>query len=117
MYILEWAVIKFNRFGRRQERIFGIDGEYCYNIVRERKDSRKMYVKTKRPIQSVLKAYICKDDFDDPTRFRVTWDNTDGSEPYEIEYTCQIDTDADNSEAAADAQEICDKLNYIIERM
>lgn len=111
---LEWAVIKTNRFGRRQERVFGIDGEFCYNIVMERKDSRKMYIKTKRPIQSVLKAYTCKNE-GNPTKFKVTWDNTDGSEPYEIEYSCQIDADA--SEAAADATEICEKLNYIIERI
>ena len=107
-------MIKRNRFGRRQERIFGIDGEFCYNIARERKNSAKMYVKTKRPIQSVLKAYTCKDE-GDPTRFRVLWDNSDGSEPYEIEYSCQID--ADVSEAAADAVEICEKLNYLIERI
>ena len=109
----EWAVIKRNRFGRRQERVFGIDGEFCYNIVRGRKDNHKMYVKTKRPLQSVLKAYTCKNE-GEPSRLRVTWDNTDGSEPYEIEY--EIDT-VDASEAAVDAAELCEKLNYLIERI
>ena len=41
----EWPIVKRNRFGRRQERIFGVDANFVYNIAKGRKASDRMYVK------------------------------------------------------------------------
>mmetsp|Transcript_1580 Transcript_1580/g.2401 ORF Transcript_1580/g.2401 Transcript_1580/m.2401 type:complete len:650 (-) Transcript_1580:272-2221(-) len=60
----QWNVVKINEFGRRQERIFGVDGLHLYNTKREAKNPLggcKKISSTYRPsrkISDILKTNI-----------------------------------------------------------
>ena len=103
----EWPVVKKNRFGRKQERIFGVDLNFVYNKKRDKKSSTgeiKIIVKSKKDISSVSKVMGIDSE---PMKFRVFWNSLDGSEPYELDYMCYSNRDAND---------IITKLNYILTR-
>jgi len=100
----EWNVVKKNRFGRKQERIFGVDGKKVYNGKRGTlgKGTAQRVQRAERDISSIVNVEILPSD--DKT-FRITW--RDDRDLYDIEYT--FDTSRECAEAVA-------KIRYIRNR-
>lgn len=95
----EWNVIKKNRFGRRQERVFGVDGEKVYNSKRADRFDRAAVQRAQRDLSAIMKIEYVDGD---PKSFRITWD--DDNAVYDIEYTC---------ESVQDCRQIVAKLEYL----
>lgn len=100
----EWNVVKKNRFGRKQERIFGVDGKKVYNGKRGtfKGGAAQKVQRAERDISSIVNVDILTND--DKT-FRITW--RDDKDLYDIEYTF------DNSRECAEAVA---KIRYIRNR-
>jgi hypothetical protein len=60
----EWNVVKKNKFGRRQERIFGVDGKKIYNAKRGalRGGNQQGVHRAERDIATIVKIDILSDD-------------------------------------------------------
>lgn len=102
----EWNVVKKNRFGRKQERIFGVDGKKVYNGKRGtlgKGGTAQRVQRAERDISSIVNIEILSSD--DKT-FRITW--RDDRDLYDIEYT--FDTSRECAEAVA-------KIRYIRKRI
>jgi hypothetical protein len=39
----EWNIVKKNKFGRRQERVMGVDGKKIYNAKKEGRNNTGVY--------------------------------------------------------------------------
>lgn len=92
----EWNVVKKNKFGRRQERIFGVDGKKVYNGKRGLliKGNQSGVQRSQRDISSIVKIEVLPMD---PKTFRITW--AEERDVVNIEYTC--DTSREASEVVA----------------
>jgi SAPK-interacting protein 1 (Sin1), Pleckstrin-homology len=91
----EWNVTKKNKFGRKQERVLGVDGKKVYNSKRDKYSRSAQGVhRAQRYISSIRKVEILDND---RKTLRITWE--DEREVYDIEYTC--DTKRDCVEIAA----------------
>ena len=91
----EWNVTKKNKFGRKQERVLGVDGKKVYNSRRDKYSRSSAGVhRAQRHISSIRKVEILDND---RRTLRITWE--DEREVYDIEYTC--DTKRDCVEIAA----------------
>ena len=87
----EWNVVKKNKFGRKQERIIGIDGKMVYNSRRDKfkgHASNSVY-RAQRDISTIRKVEAVPGD--DKT-VRITWEEGD-SALYDIEYSCETSKD------------------------
>lgn len=100
----EWNVVKKNKFGRKQERVFGVDGKKIYNSKRgQLKGGNQTGVqRAERSIATIVKMEILPLD---PKTFRITW--MDDRDVYNIEYTCETDREC---------SEIVTKINYTREK-
>jgi hypothetical protein len=96
----EWNVVKKNKFGRKQERVFGVDGKKIYNSKRgQLRGGNQIGVqRAERSINTIVKLDILPND---TKTFRITW--MDDRDVYNIEYTC---------ETARECSEIVNKINY-----
>ena len=91
----EWNVTKKNKFGRKQERVLGVDGKKVYNSRRDKYSRSSAGVhRAQRHISSIRKVEILDND---RRTLRITWE--DEREVYDIEYSC--DTKRDCVEIAA----------------
>lgn len=101
----EWNVIKKNRFGRKQERVFGIDGKRVYNSKRGQRNG-VVYgtgvLRAEREITNIKNVEILRADL---KTFRIKW--IDDKDTYDIDYTCE------NTRHAA---EIVAKINYLLSK-
>jgi hypothetical protein len=102
----EWKVIKKNRFGRKQERVFGVDSFYIYNSKRDRKfktdKSKRPVYRLQRDISTIRR--ICRVE-GTMNAFKITWD--DDGELIDIEYAC---------EQERDVSEIMAKITFLLSR-
>eukprot|EP01039_Chlorochromonas_danica_P000097 gene97-104_t len=101
----EWNVVKKNRFGRKQERIFGVDGKKVYNGKRGQLKGgvqAKQVQRAERDISSIVNIEILPSD---SRTFRITW--RDDKDLYDIEYS--FETSRECAEAIA-------KIKYIRNR-
>jgi hypothetical protein len=100
----EWNVVKKNKFGRKQERVFGVDGKKIYNSKRGqlRGGNQTGVQRAERNISTIVKLDILAQD---PKTFRITW--MDDRDVYNIEYTC---------ETGRECAEIVAKINYTREK-
>jgi hypothetical protein len=100
----EWNVVKKNKFGRKQERVFGVDGKKIYNSKRGqlRGGNQTGVQRAERNISTIVKLDILPAD---PKTFRITW--MDDRDVYNIEYTC---------ETTRECAEIVAKINYTREK-
>jgi len=94
----EWNVVKKNKFGRKQERVFGVDGKKIYNSKRGQLKGHTGVQRAERDINTIVKLEILPTD---PRTFRITW--MDDRDVYNIEYTC---------ETVRECSEIVTKINY-----
>eukprot|EP00601_Ochromonadales_sp_CCMP2298_P012371 CAMPEP_0173260326 /NCGR_PEP_ID=MMETSP1142-20121109/25512_1 /TAXON_ID=483371 /ORGANISM="non described non described, Strain CCMP2298" /LENGTH=526 /DNA_ID=CAMNT_0014195051 /DNA_START=42 /DNA_END=1623 /DNA_ORIENTATION=+ len=96
----EWNVVKKNKFGRKQERVFGVDGKKIYNAKRgQLKGGNHTGVqRAERSINTIVKLEILSAD---KRTFRITW--MDDRDVYNIEYTCETEREC---------AEIVNKINY-----
>lgn len=104
----EWNVIKRNRFGKRQERVIGIDSSMVYNSKREKAEKTfgmATVARAERPVNSIKKVEVVTGPQQDKKTFRITWEEDKGQQVYDIEYTC---------ESEQDCAEIVTKLNYLV---
>jgi len=98
----EWYIVKKNKYGRKQERIIGIDGKKVYNSKRDKYSRNPTGVqRAQRDISSIRK--IEKVVPGDNKTFRIVWEQ--GREVVDIEYTC---------ESARDCSEIVAKLSFLV---
>jgi len=100
----EWNVVKKNKFGRKQERVFGVDGKKIYNSKRGqlRGGNQTGVQRAERNISTIVKLDILPTD---PKTFKITW--MDDRDVYNIEYTC---------ETTRECAEIVAKINYTREK-
>jgi len=101
----QWNVVKKNKFGIKQERIFGVDGKRVYNAKRGqlRGGNISGVQRAEREISSIVK--IERLNHDEKT-FRITW--CDHNDIYYIEYTC---------DTSRECAEIVSKVKFILNRM
>lgn len=79
----EWNVVKRNIFGRKQERIFGVDGRMVYNGKRgQLKGDRAGVQRAQRDISSIIKIEILPTD---TKTFRIQW--MGDKDMYNLDYT------------------------------
>ena len=102
----EWNVIKKNKFGIKQDRVFGIDFHCIYNAKRsahrEVKVSERSNVRlAQRDIKDIIRFERAEDDLTKKT-FRITWQ--EDNVQYNIEYACVSERDC---------TQILNKLTYI----
>jgi hypothetical protein len=100
----EWTVIKKNKFGRKQDRYIGIDGERVYNSKRGQYSSGSGVYRAQRDISQIRKVELVREDNEHKT-LRITW--LDNRDQYDLEYTC---------ETPRDCSEIIAKLKYLMKR-
>jgi len=109
----QWNVIKTNKWGKRQRRIFGIDYQKIYNKKQEKDSGKSMLPnqsvkRAERLIADVLRFEI---DADDPSTFSIWWkDLGSNSNPEGIKLEYEVQS---GPEAAA---EIVAKMKYIISK-
>ena len=97
----EWNVIKKNKFGIKQERVFGVDFNCIYNT--KRSDVKLSDRSNVRLAQRDLKDIIKFEKVDqDGKTFRITWQ--EDNIQYNIDYTCENERDCN---------QIINKLNYL----
>jgi len=95
----EWNVVKKNVFGRKQDRILGIDGSGVYNLrVGGGQDSGAVHSRQISSIRNIEPVEY------DRKGFKITWEE-DNREVVEIEYLCQSEKDC---------SEIVNKLSFLI---
>lgn len=101
----EWNVVKKNKFGRRQERIFGVDGKKVYNSKRGqyRGGVATGVHRAERDISTIVKNEVLASD---PKTFRITW--LDDKDIYNIEYSCETEREC---------AEIVSKIKYILNKL
>lgn len=92
----EWNVVKKNKFGKKQDRIIGIDGRVVYNLARDRSGKWQRELTTIRKVDQVTT---------DKKAFKITWE--EGGALIDNEYTC---------ESAKECGEITSKLNFLLSR-
>lgn len=98
----QWNVVKKNKFGIRQERIFGVDGKKVYNAKRgQLRGGNSGVQRAERDITSIVKIEKLQDN----KTFRITW--MDNGDIYYIEYTC---------ETIRECSEIVAKIRYLLNR-
>ena len=78
----EWLVVKKNKYGLRQERIFGVDATKVYNMKRGHTRANPDVQRAEREISAIRKVDI----LDDRKTFRISW--SDERDVYDIDYTC-----------------------------
>ncbi len=78
----EWLVVKKNKYGLRQERIFGVDATKGYNMKRGHTRANPDVQRAEREIHAIRKVDI----LDDRKTFRISWN--DERDIYDIDYTC-----------------------------
>jgi hypothetical protein len=99
----EWNVVKKNKFGRRQERIFGVDGKKVYNAKRgQLKGTQSGVQRNQRDISTIVKIDILPSDL---KTFRITW--AEDRDMINIEYTC---------DTSREAQEIVAKIKFLVNK-
>jgi hypothetical protein len=99
----EWNVVKKNKFGRRQERVFGVDGKKVYNAKRgQLKGNQSGVQRNQRDISTIVKVDILSSD---PKTFRITW--AEDRDMINIEYTC---------DTSREAQEIVAKIKFLVNK-
>lgn len=98
----EWNVIKKNKFGRKQERIFGADGRKVYNAKRGQLKSSAGVQRAERDISTIQKIEI----LDERQTFRITW--MDDRDQYNIEYIC---------DSPRECAEIVTKIKYTLNKL
>jgi hypothetical protein len=98
----QWNVIKKNKFGIKQERIFGVDGKKVYNNKRGQLRGAAIsgVHRAERNISSIVKIEKLPLD---PKTFRITW--MDNGDIYYIEYLC---------ETSRECSEIVGKIKYLL---
>lgn len=101
----EWNVVKKNKFGRKQERVFGVDGKKVYNSKRGqyRGGVATGVQRAERDISTIVKNEIVSTD---RKTFRITW--MDDRDIYNIEYTCETEREC---------AEIVGKIKYILNKL
>lgn len=100
----EWNVVKKNKFGRKQERIIGIDGKMVYNSRRDKfKGNSTSVYRAQRDIATIKKVEVVDGD---KKTLRISWEEDNGV-IYDIEYSC---------ETVKDCNDIVAKLSFLIER-
>jgi hypothetical protein len=83
----QWNVVKKNKFGIKQERIFGVDGKKVYNAKRGiLRGGTSGVQRAERDIASIVKIEKLPTD---PKTFRITW--MDNGDIYYIEYSCETE--------------------------
>lgn len=98
----QWNVVKKNKFGIKQERIFGVDGKKVYNAKRgQLRAGNSSVQRAEREITSIVKI----EKLPDNKTFRITW--MDSGDIYYIEYTC---------ETTRECLEIVAKIRYLLNR-
>jgi hypothetical protein len=120
----EWNVVKKNKFGRRQERIFGVDGRIVYNAKRgalRGGGNQGSVYRAKRDIAAIVKIEILSEDATHgggvvsigatveshaSRTFRITW--ADNNDIYNIEYT---------TDTSRECVEIVAKVKYLLNRL
>ena len=125
----EWNVVKKNKFGRRQERIFGVDGRLIYNAKRGalRGGNSTGVHRAERSISTIVKIEILADEAHanastntstvsttNPNfveslasrTFRITW--ADNNDIYNIEYT---------TDTSRECVEIVAKIKFLLNRL
>lgn len=124
----EWNVVKKNKFGRKQERIFGVDGKKVYNAKRGqlRGGNQAGVQRAERDISTIVKIEIIADEHSQQQQtsattnstnstfnvigisrtFRITW--ADNNDIYNIEYTC---------DTSRECIEIVAKVKYVLGRL
>lgn len=78
----EWLVVKKNKYGLRQDRIFGVDGTKVYNMKRGHTRANPDVQRAEREISAIRKVDI----LDDRKTLRISWN--DERDVYDIDYTC-----------------------------
>lgn len=101
----QWNVVKKNKFGIKQERIFGVDGKKVYNAKRGQLRGGNVagVQRAERDISSIVK--IERLNHDEKT-FRITW--CDNNDIYYIEYTC---------DTSRECAEIVAKVKFLLNRI
>lgn len=100
----EWNVVKRNKFGRRQDRVFGVDGKKVYNAKRgQLKGNQTGVQRNQRDISTIVKIDILAND---AKTFRITW--AEDRDMVNIEYTC---------DTTRDAQEIVAKVKFLVNKI
>ena len=100
----EWNIVKKNKYGRKQERVIGIDGKKVYNSKRDKYSRNPTGVqRAQRDISSIRKIEKVTGD---SRTFRIIWEQ--GREVVDIEYTC---------ETPQHCGEIVSKISYLLERV
>lgn len=99
----EWNVVKRNKFGRRQERVFGVDGKTVYNSKRGHSKGAGGVHTAERDINTLVKIEALQND---AKTFRIAW--MEDKDVYNIEYTC---------DSTAECGEIVAKIRYILNRI
>lgn len=100
----EWNVIKKNKFGIKQERMFGIDINNIYNSKRSdtgRTDRHNVRL-AQRDIADIVKFEKVDSNSNESKTFRITWQEENIQ--YAIDYTC---------DSERDCNQIINKLQYI----
>lgn len=97
----EWNVIKKNKFGIKQERVFGIDSKGIYNAKRSDKSDRNNV----RLAQRSLNDIIHFEKVDASNSFRITWQ--EDNIQYVIEYSCENERDRN---------QILNKLQFLMNK-
>lgn len=121
----EWNVVKKNKFGMKQERVFGVDGKKVYNSKRGqlKGGAQPGVYRAEREISTIVKIDIIADEQCQPQAnegggtnnmnniigksrtFRITW--ADHNDVYNIEYTC---------DSSRECIEIVAKVKYILNK-
>lgn len=104
----EWNVVKRNKFGIKQERIFGLDGQKVYNAKRNQgiksagNSAASGVHRAEREISTIIKIQVLAND---SKTFRINWQ--DNNDIYSIDYTC---------ETIQECNEIVQRILYIMEK-
>ena len=93
----EWNVVKKNKYGMRQDRIFGVDAVKVYN--KNPKASGSVH-RAERMVADIRKIEMLEND---RKSFRILW--ADDRDVYDIEYTCAN---------ADDCSQIVAKLLFLV---
>lgn len=103
----EWHIVKKNKYGRRQERIIGIDGKKVYNSKRgERRGVGGIVTHAEREIKTIRNLEILQDN--EKRTLRITWEEDNRTDLREIEYIC---------ETSKDCSDIYAKLTFLMKNL
>lgn len=100
----EWNIIKKNKFGKKQERTFGIKGRIIYNGKRNSVSTSTIINNNNSIINQLNNVQRAERDISNITQlekslidsktFIITW--RDNNDIYRIEYTCETKSELDD---------------------